>query len=187
MLGLTVKLRLTLTATMTSNITVTAAAAAAAAAASCAQVWKLCPHAHHPSPHFQAAMVHNETVSSWKERTGRFVAGYLDAWLLWRVPDRVTSCTVPAQLNISDILAVPWDAHSPGSASSACQQLQSSRRLQAASSKALWHTKQLPGGQAQSAVKYCALEAAEPLLVQPGSRTASIAGRLFPMAMNAET
>lgn len=137
-------------------------------------MWKLCPHAHHPSLHFQAAMVHNETVAHWQERSGRFVAGYMDAWLLWRVPDRVTSCTVPAQLNTSDILFVPWDARNPDSITSACQQLPSRRRLRAASSKA-------------PSVKYCALEAAEPLLVQPGSRTASIAGRLFPMATNAET
>lgn len=148
------------------------------------QVWKLCPHAHHPSSAFQAVMVQNQTTAGWQERNGRFVAGYMDAWLVWPVPHTVKTCTMSAGLNVSEVLAVPWDGHAPpySGITSACEHVPISRRL--------WGLSRKENGQPHaaqpSAAKYCALEAAEPLLVQPGSRTARIGGQLFPMAVNAE-
>jgi hypothetical protein len=73
----------------------------------------LCPRAHHPSPEFQALMVQNETETQWQERTGLLAAGYMDAWLIWQVPEEVTTCTASAGLNLTKVLSVPWDAHPP--------------------------------------------------------------------------
>jgi hypothetical protein len=155
----------------------------------------LCPHAHHPSPEFQALMVQNETETQWQERTGLLAAGYMDAWLIWQVPEEVTTCRASAGLNLTKVLSVPWDAHTQpyDGISSTCRirQVPSSRRsLAAAFTKQPWQgtaaAQPQPARTASAKRKYCALEAPEPLLVQPGSRTASIGGNHFPMACNAE-
>jgi hypothetical protein len=70
-------------------------------------IWKLCPHLHHPSPHFQAAMVRDESLAAWEARNRLLMGGYMDFWFMWPVPKDTTTCLEPAGLNMTEALQVP--------------------------------------------------------------------------------
>ena len=106
-------------------------------------VWKLCPHAHHPAPEIQALMMRDEPRAKWRERQGLPNTAFMDAWLMWQVPDEVTTCTTSAGIDISEALSVPWDAHTPpyDGITTTCEQVANSRMLhglRAANSKEPW-------------------------------------------------
>lgn len=78
--------------------------------------WKLCPHIHHPSPQFQAAMTPLGSHGKVYNNTVRLAMPiYLDLWPMWPVPENVTSCSSTANVTsrLDSILATPWGALMP--------------------------------------------------------------------------
>lgn len=137
------------------------------------RVWKVCPHLHHPSPHFQTVMLKNTTLAAFEQQTGRQVAAYVDGWLMWRVPGATHRCSGDSLgPDFDTLMATPWDNNSTAlsTGADACS-------LQHAAAA---------HNSTPAVQTYCVSESDVPHRMQPGSRTARVAGRNFPMPQNYE-
>ncbi|WIA14349.1 hypothetical protein OEZ85_002878 [Tetradesmus obliquus] len=134
-------------------------------------VWKLVPHHKHPSPQFRAVMLFNETVGQWETRTGSFVGGYVDGWVMWPVPQGTRCDRRLRGANFTAMIqdAFPWP---PMPQSSACKNSSSSSSSSSSNTA--------------SAQQFCLQECHIAAQVQPGLRPLRIAGVDFPAASNLE-
>lgn len=145
-------------------------------------------------------MVHGVSVKQYQNQTGRLMGGYLDGWLMWRVPDATQRCS---EANITDLpaaLATPWDGDREALSAGAdvCELQQAapdSETLQAAPQQTLLgrrsgqHAARQPeAGDTLAAHKrsYCMKESEAPHVMQPSLREAqfAIAGKAFPIPFN---
>lgn len=148
------------------------------------RVWKLCPHIHHPSPHFQAVMVRDMDVSQYKNTTGRLTSAYVDAWLMWPVEASRTSCSRSnlvggRHLDAAGQLSTPWDGSSTAWSSGVdvCRQHRQT-------SKTVLPTSSTVGSAAGSTQKFCVSGSDVPHTIVPGLRTGKIGDRALPMPEN---
>lgn len=150
-------------------------------------LWKMCPHVHHPSPHFQAVMQFNETLPSWqaKDVDNNWASAFVDGRLMWPVPNHTATCeNHTTALDVQALLKVPWDKEDKGGKTHTRKVNASKAINPCALRRAATGPKGGNNAAPQQRQKYCLSETAPPVVVSQGSKPAVIAGRHFPGAEN---
>lgn len=153
-------------------------------------VWKICPHAGHPSPHFQAVMVTDQDVQAYESRTGRLMSGYADAWLMWPVADTTRRCSAPArdgEASMAALLRTPWDEGESAAKPrryDACSMMKSNSPNAQTSNRS---NSVFPSDPLRATAEtFCVSESNIPHVMAQGSRAGKIEDKIFPMPDNFE-
>jgi hypothetical protein len=132
-------------------------------------------------------MVTGLDVDVYERQTRRLMSGYADGWLMWRVPDETQRCSKPpgAAEDSTKALATPWDGDRAALSAGVdvcARQAQAAGSLSGKSAQRAAHQRGTSDDRPQQ--KFCVSESDVPHVLRPGTRAATIHGKVFSMPDN---
>lgn len=148
-------------------------------------VWRMCPHAHHPSPEFQALMQPLDSMNHYDQQklTGAYAGTcWLDGFLIWPVPASTTDCSKEdPHLDMAAVLGPVLGPHAATAAgvAAASSAVAASAITAAAMMASATMLRPMPGA---TALANGASTGGNPMLVHNAARTATatVLGRALP-------